>query len=101
MTWYAPNGTNANQYVGSVGGNGSSATFEKAYTFNSEGTFQVSVEAFDTDSAYSGTITWTITVTNANSEPGLTRISPSGSTTSISTGDSVTFKANAFRGRVF
>jgi len=94
VTWYAPNGANANQYVGSVGGNGSTATFQKVYAYNSEGTFQVSVEAFDSDSAYSDAITWTITVTTSCATPTLTRAQPITATRRVSTGASITFSAN-------
>jgi len=70
VTWYGINPTHTNQYVGQSGvsGNGSSATFTQSITFNSFGSYNIHVQAFDTEERYSETITWTINVQPDNYE---------------------------------
>ncbi|MDC8832468.1 Ig-like domain-containing protein [Alteromonas gilva] len=63
IEWYGNGDNPLVQYVGNVGGNGSSATFSRTHQFNSVGTFNIIGVAFDTNGNYSNSIASSITVT--------------------------------------
>jgi hypothetical protein len=90
--WYGPSCNACVQYVGAVGGNGSSATFTRSWTFNAPGSYVIAVNAFDTSSAYAPAVSWTVNV-QQNVAPSLSRQTPSQPTVTALVGTSLTFWA--------
>jgi hypothetical protein len=69
VEWYGPGCNACVQHVADVGGTGNSAAFTWTWTFGSLGTYTIRAKAFDTLSAYSNEVSWTITVVQDTTPP--------------------------------
>ena len=92
VTWYTHYGSTINQFVENVGGNGTSATFNKVFTFNNDGDYRIVVQGFDRDGNHSKSVEWSISVVGPDATPVVSRVQPEVSST-ISEGSSIRFKA--------
>ena len=92
--WYGPQEQPFVQLATAAGGNGTSATFSRTYTFSDAGSYPVSVVAFDAIYEYGEPVDWTVEVLSdqPNTAPAVVLASPGTSLPTIQKGDPLTIQ---------